>query len=143
MMRVDRSILEKALAFQVPALNDPVFFASLVDDAVAMAAPAWIGNAEALSRFDVTGLCGNYPGPVLVIRGKLDALITEEMAGRTAAAYPNGALAQVDGVGHALMVEDPETFKRLVMEFAAAACGDDAFPPPDTEKLRDPACMED
>lgn len=142
MMRASRAIMEQALAPMAPTLQDPVFFASLVDDAMAMAAPAWIGNAVALSGFDLGARCGEFAKPVLVIRGAKDFLITAKMAEDTAAAFPAGRLATVDHVGHALMVEDPALFVKMIADFAAAAC-EDEIGLPDPRKLRDAACMEE
>ncbi len=118
-MRTNRAILEQALKAVVPTLKDEAFFRELVDDAQKMAAPAWIGNAEALSHFDITAKCALYTGPVLVLRGSLDPIITEEMAKATAAAYPNARLRLLDGVGHSVIVENPALFLTLLKEFIA------------------------
>jgi len=119
MMRTNRAILEQALKAVVPTLKDEAFFKELVDDAQKMAVPAWIGNAEALSRFDITAKCASFTGPVLVLRGSLDPIITEEMAKATAAAYPNARLKLLDGVGHSVIVENPALFLKLLNEFIA------------------------
>ncbi len=121
MMRANREILAKALATVTPTLKDPGFFETLVDDATRMAAPAWIGNARALSRFDYRGRCGAFPGPVLVLWGRLDPIVTEAMARETAEAFPAARLEILEGVGHSVMAEDPVLFKRLVAGFAAPA----------------------
>jgi len=110
LMRTNRAVLEQALRAVVPALKDEVFFQRLVDDAQLMAPPAWIGNAEALSHFDIRSQCASYKGKVLVIRGALDGLITDEMAQETARAYPNAQLITLDGVGHSVIVENPALF---------------------------------
>lgn len=119
MMRTNRAILEQALRAVVPTLKDEVLFQELVDDAQKMAVPAWIGNAEALSHFDITSKCASYAGPVLVLRGNLDPIITEEMAKATATAYPNARLRLLEGVGHSVIVENPSLFLKLLNEFMA------------------------
>lgn len=117
MMRQDRGFLEKALAPVVPTLKDSGFFKLLADDACRMAAPAWVGNAEALSRFDYRGRCGAYEGPVLALWGRLDAIVTEAMAEETAAAFPGARLEKLEGIGHSPIVENPARFLALLTSF--------------------------
>jgi len=117
MMRTDTRYLSAALKVVVPALKDEVFFASLVEDARKMAAPAWIGNARALSRFDYSGRLRSFGKPVLVLWGRRDAIVTEAMARETAAAFPSARLEIIEEVGHSLIVEDPERFKAILAEF--------------------------
>ncbi|MDP2790197.1 MAG: alpha/beta hydrolase [Rectinemataceae bacterium] len=118
MMRKDRSILSKALASTVPSLKDPEFFESLLDDAVVMAEKAWTGNAEALSRFDIEDRTTSFMKPVLVIWGRGDFIVSELMAQDTARSYPKSRLKIIEGVGHSIIVENPETFIELLTDFA-------------------------
>ncbi len=117
MMRKDRNILSKALAATVPTLRDPLFFDSLVDDAARMAEKAWIGNAEALSRFDVSAETSGFREPVLVIWGREDFIITETMAKDTAQAYPDAELVIVEDVGHSVIAENPGKFLDILALF--------------------------
>ena len=119
MMRNDKGILSKALATTVPTLKDQEFLASLVDDATLMAEKAWIGNAEALSHFDVSAATASFNKPVLVIWGRGDFIVSEEMARETAKAFPNAELRIVDAVGHSLIVENPELFMDIARAFLA------------------------
>ncbi|MCX7026588.1 MAG: alpha/beta hydrolase [Spirochaetes bacterium] len=119
MMRKDRSFLSKALAATVPTLKDPAFFEALVDDAMKMAAKAWIGNAEALSSFDIFARTSAFTKPVLVLWGKSDYIVTETMARETAEAYPTGTLKVLEGVGHSVIAEDPARFVDLLLDFTA------------------------
>lgn len=114
MMRKDRTILAKALAATVPSLKDPEFYEKLVDEARLMATPAWIGNAEALCRFDLGDSPARFLGPVLVLWGKSDYLVTEAMALETAQAYPKARFEALDGVGHSVIVEDPALFLKAL-----------------------------
>lgn len=120
-MRLDRALLAKALGAVTPALADKAFLDALVDDALLMAAPAWSGNARALQHFSYVGRCGAYGGPVLVIWGRRDSIVTEAMARETAAAFSGARLEIVETVGHSVVAEDPELFKRLLLGFAAQA----------------------
>ena len=119
MMRQDRSFLSKALAATVPTLKDPVFFEALVDDAMKMAPAAWVGNAEALSSFDISAGTSGFAKPVSVLWGKGDYIVTEAMARETAGVYPNSELKILDGVGHSVIVEDPARFMGLLLDFIA------------------------
>ena len=93
MMRTNRALVATSLAAMAPTLTDTAFFETLVDDAMGMAAPAWVGHARALGRFNYVGRCGAFAGPVLVLWGRKDPLITEAMARETAAAFPGGRTA--------------------------------------------------
>jgi len=118
-MRTNRDFLSQALFATVPALKDRVFFDSLVDDATHMAAPAWIGNARALSNFHYTGRCSVFTNPVLVLWGRKDAIITEAMARETVEAFPHARLEIMETVGHSPMVEDPAGFLKILSEFVS------------------------
>ncbi len=119
LMRDNRTVLEQALKAVVPMLKDEALFKTLVDDAQRMAASAWVGNAEALSNFDISARCAEYTGPVLVLRGTLDPIITEKMARDTAEAYLHGQLMTLEGVGHSVIVENPPLFLQIFKDFLA------------------------
>lgn len=121
MIRKDRAILSKALAATVPSLKDQEFFEALVEEARLMAAPAWIGNAEALCRFDLGEAPREVRVPVLVLWGEGDFLVTRAMAEETAAAYPNSRLEVVKGVGHSVIAEDPARFVKILADFLGRA----------------------
>lgn len=119
MMRTDRDFLSKALFATVPTLKDQAFFQALVDDATRMAAPAWVGNARALSSFNYQGRCGAFAGPVLVVWGRKDMIITEGMARETVSAFRNARIEILEEVGHSVMVEDPARFIGIVSRFVS------------------------
>ena len=114
----NRDLLGRALAGTIPT-NRPDWFDWLVDDAMVMRLEAYTENAVALMHNDLTDQTGNYPGPVLVIRGELDLphLITDEIATLTADAYPGGRLLTWPGVGHSPQLEDPAKFNATLREF--------------------------
>jgi branched-chain amino acid transport system permease protein len=117
MMRTNRVVLERALRAIVPTLADDGFFQSLVDDATKMAAPAWVGHAEALGRFDYRGRTTAFKGPTLVVWGRKDIIVTEAMARETAAAFPDARLEILEDVGHSVMAENPKRFISLIEDF--------------------------
>lgn len=116
-MRTNRPVLSLALGAVVPTLKDGAFFERLVDEAMLMAPPAWIGNADALGRLDCGDKLRDFDKPVLVVWGRKDVLVTEAMARETAAAFPRARLEIIEEVGHSLIVEDPAAFKTLLAEF--------------------------
>ena len=115
--RTSRSLMKKALAAVTPTLDDNAFLNRLADNAMLMNPTAFTGNARALERFDYTGRTQAYTGPVRVVVGRKDTIITEDMARRTADAFPSGELLVLDDVGHSVMVENPQEFVRLVTDF--------------------------
>jgi branched-chain amino acid transport system permease protein len=119
MLKANRELFSKALAATMPTLKDPEFFNALVDDGMLMAAPAVVGNARAIGLFDFRGRCGAFPGPVLVVWGCKDYLITEAMARETVAAFPHASLQILEKVGHSVIVEDPAQFTRIITGFIA------------------------
>jgi branched-chain amino acid transport system permease protein len=117
--RTNRDFMRKALAAVTPTLKDEAFLDELADDAMLMASHAYAGNARALARFDYRGRTAAFGGPVLVLWGRKDLIITEAMARETAAAYPAARLEILEDVGHSVMVEDPGRFKVLLSSFIA------------------------
>lgn len=117
--RTNRDLMRKALSAVAPTMQDQVFLDDLTDDAMLMAGHAYAGNARALERFDYRDRAGAFAGPVMVIWGRKDIIITEAMARETLAAYRNASLRILDDVGHSAMVEAPGFFKELLMEFVS------------------------
>ncbi len=115
--KTDRDLMLQALGAVTPTLEDESFRETLADDAMRMNPDAFTGNARALERFDYTGKAATFLKPVMVVSGKKDPLITEEMAEATASAFPNGSLTMLEAVGHSVMVEAPETFISLIEDF--------------------------
>ena len=82
--KTDRSLLRSALAAVCPTLDDPAFLDKLTDDALRMNPASFAGNARAPARFNRSADCGAYKGPVKVVWGRKDAIVTEAMARQTA-----------------------------------------------------------
>jgi len=117
LFRTNRDMMRQALAGVAPTMRNVALLDSLTDDAMKMAPLAFAGNARALERFNYTGRAGAFTGPVMVLWGRKDSIVTEAMATQTAAAYSNARLEVIDTVGHSVMVEDPERFRTLLAEF--------------------------
>jgi len=112
----NRDLMKQALASIVPTLEDEEFLEKLTDSAMKMNPIAYTGNARALERFDYQGRGEEFTGPVLVFVGEKDILINEETGRKTAEAFPKGEFRLLEGVGHSVMVEAPDTFKQIVEE---------------------------
>jgi len=112
--KTDRALLRSALASVCPAMDDPEFLDELTDEVGHMNPSVYAGNARALARFNREAECGAFPGAVHVVWGRMDRLVTEDMARRTARAFPKGSLEIVDHVGHSIIVEDPNAFMKIL-----------------------------
>ncbi len=119
-MRTNRAVLAQALAGVVPTLKDDACLARLVDEALLMAKPAWVGNAVALGAFNYVGRCAAFKAPVLVLWGRKDGLVSEAMARETAAAFPSARLELLEDCGHSVIVEDPGRFRSLLGAFLSS-----------------------
>jgi pimeloyl-ACP methyl ester carboxylesterase len=60
-----------------------------------------------------------YPGPTLVVAGRLDSVVGHAAAVDAAGHYPHASLAVVDAAGHALPHEKPELLRALVLDWLA------------------------
>lgn len=66
----------------------------------------------------------SYPGPVLVIYGALDPLVTRAMAEETAAHFPKGRLLVLEGIGHSMNLENPGMLKGILEGFLKEVHGE-------------------
>ena len=83
--------------------------AALVDDA----ALERIGERWELTRDDGPA----YPGPTLVVAGRLDSTVGYAAAVDLLDHYPHATLAVVDDAGHALPHEQPNLLRSLLAEW--------------------------
>jgi branched-chain amino acid transport system permease protein len=135
--RADRALLARSLAAIMPTAT-PTDFDALVDDALRMQPAGFAGNSRALAALsqrpglDPTPRLATFTGPVLVLRGGMDTLITAEMAAATAAAFPASSDVRCetwDDVGHSPPLEQPARFRDRLAEFLAGAAPPTAPPP--------------
>ncbi len=111
--RHNREALAQALAAMAPTRRPP-WFPELVEKAQGMHPAHFQGNARALAAWRLERV---YPGPVLVVYGTLDPLISRAMAEATAAFFPRGRFLAVEGVGHSLNLENPGLFREILEGF--------------------------
>ncbi|MFG2622774.1 alpha/beta fold hydrolase [Streptomyces sp. NPDC048507] len=60
-----------------------------------------------------------YPGPAVVVAGRLDSTVGYAAAVDLAARHPHASLAVADDAGHALPHEQPELLRALLIEWLA------------------------
>jgi len=65
-----------------------------------------------------------YSGPVLVIRGGVDAFVTEQLVETITPRFPHARQAVVEGGGHWLHVEYPDEVGAMIVEFNEAIVGE-------------------
>jgi len=130
LFRGNGPMLKQALA-PLLASRQPADFDELVADGLRMHADAFRGNARALEGLDLAARLAAFAGPVVVLRGGLDPLITAEMAARTAAAFSGAAhvdLETWDDVGHSPATEAPERFAARLGALLAALDPEETAP---------------
>ncbi len=73
---------------------------------------------EALrDRPDDRAVVRSFPGPLLVVVGDADEMVSVETARTLAESAPRGRLAVVPGAGHYVALDRPQEFNRLLIEF--------------------------
>ena len=78
-----------------------------------------LAHMNACYRFYDLGLgVEEIDAPALVIHGTEDLIVPPENGRMLARRLPNARLVELPGRGHNLMLEDPETFNALVLDFA-------------------------
>jgi len=73
----------------------------------------------ALVRFDRREALARIAVPTLVVTGEDDRTAAPEVTRRMAARIPGAELAIVPATGHLLMLEQPEAFDRVLLDFVA------------------------
>lgn len=100
----------------------PPFWDALLDDAVAMAEPAYEGNARALGNAKLPLVRReDAPRVVRVLHGDHDPLITTEMVEATTAHWPGAHLERWPDAGHSPQIDHPDRFADLLATFAKEA----------------------
>jgi pimeloyl-ACP methyl ester carboxylesterase len=80
---------------------------------------AFLKSLRALIAHDMEPRYREIAAPSLVVWGENDAIVPIEHAGIIAAALPRGKKALFPACGHCPMIEQPEAFNRIALEFLA------------------------
>lgn len=116
LMKKDYFLLKKGIESAMGTRRDRRLLALLTGEALLLDPASYEGNARALDALDFRPLLDGRRIPTLVVVGDKDRIIDREDAERTALAWEGRSLV-VEGVGHSLVLEAPERFKSLVLEF--------------------------
>ncbi|MBI9105728.1 MAG: alpha/beta fold hydrolase [Spirochaetales bacterium] len=109
-------MLKKSLLAIAPHIGDMKFLNSLTDNAYLMNRDSFIAHPRGLDKVNLTERAKSFKKPVLVVAGAEDILINREMAEATADAL-GGSVLILENIGHSLMVEDPDLFKEVLLNF--------------------------
>jgi len=96
--------------------HDRKLLSLLSSEALLMNRDAYHAHAKAVANIDFRERAADFDIPTCVAWGVGDPLISREQAETTAKAL-NGILKVFEHVGHSLIIEDPEAFKQLVINF--------------------------
>lgn len=118
-MRADRGLLVRALASTMPARPPDAFFQQLVEDARAQAPVAFTANAQALATWRLPDEdLAQVRLPVLLLWGDHDHFVLRDVQRHLLLNMPGANNLEVfRGVGHSPMLERPEGFARVWLDF--------------------------
>ena len=116
MMLDNQTILLAALQSTLVKPVPEAVWAGFAEDCL-LGAKSVMANTRALDGADFTAAASGFNKPVLVIHGEQDRVIPVAEAEKTAAAYPQGRLVIMAGVGHNPQVEDTAAFTQLLTGF--------------------------
>lgn len=71
----------------------------------------------ALARFNVTQRLGELTVPTLVVTGECDTTVPPKVQEQLAQRIPNSQHRIVPGAGHAVIVDQPEVFNKIFLDF--------------------------
>jgi pimeloyl-ACP methyl ester carboxylesterase len=99
----------------------------VVDIMARIPAEGYAQAARMLSTADITADLARLPAglPIQIIVGQADVITPPAGNLEIAAAFPAASVHVIPGAGHALYLEKPEQFNRLVSGFAATHLGHD------------------
>nr|ABN58716.1 esterase [uncultured organism] len=72
---------------------------------------------QSLQKFDVSHRLKELKMPVLVITGAEDTTVPPKVQEEMAKAIPNARHVVVEGSGHGIIADNPQTFNRILIEF--------------------------
>jgi len=119
MYRSNRELLKKALIGTMPTRPVDEFTELLVDEALLMDPRCFTENARALEKYNYSEELKGIEIPVLVIVGRKDILITEEMARGFEKILHTVHVSVLENYGHSINVENPGLFVEMLLEFTS------------------------
>ncbi|OAA31823.1 hypothetical protein AT15_03055 [Kosmotoga arenicorallina S304] len=110
-------LLKKALIGTMPTRPVDYFTDQLVSDALMMKPECFIENARALEEYDYKKELSKLEIPFKILVGKLDLIITEQMAREFEKVMKNATVEIIPDCGHSVNVEKPELFLQKLIDF--------------------------
>lgn len=97
--------------------GDPLFFSTIVRDAVAAGPSSLVQAFGNILGDDVRPLLPKIQAPTLLVWGNRDPLVPAEHGQIMNQAIRGSELVRIHGAGHNVMVDQPEEFNRVVLGF--------------------------
>jgi 3-oxoadipate enol-lactonase len=98
----------------------PDLWAQVRETVAGNSVEGYLGGAQAIIDFDVAAELPKVRAPTLAVCGDGDAATPPEAARRIAAAIPGGRYEEIADARHLPMMERPEVFNRLMLEWLGA-----------------------
>ncbi len=99
--------------------GDPLFFSTIVSDALAAGPHSLVQAFGNILRDDVRPLLPKIEARTLLVWGERDPLVPVAHARIMREAIPRAELVRLPRAGHNVMVDQPEAFNRVVLGFLA------------------------
>ena len=116
LLKRNRTLLKNSLKGMMPASKDRKFLNQITNDGLLMNPKCFTENARALENYNYEEIAKNFKGKTLFILGKKDTLVTKSMALNVVESV-KGELKIFSRVGHSIIVEDPQLFIKIFLEF--------------------------
>lgn len=116
LLKRNRTLLKNSLKGMMPASKDRKFLNQITNDGLLMNPKCFTENARALENYNYEEIAKNFKGKTLFILGKKDTLVTKSMALNVVESV-KGELKIFSHVGHSIIVEDPQLFIKIFLEF--------------------------
>ena len=113
----NRALLRTSLSKMLYSGDPEKLLDEITDDALLMDDRAYIENARALEKYNYLEELKNLDIPVLIIIGENDLIINEKLLKKTIGVLPDVKVEQIERVGHAINLEDPELFVKILKDF--------------------------
>jgi len=118
-LKTDKNMLKMFMKAVAPGLKDMLLMDKLVNYVFLQNPMVYIAHADEVGKFNITNIKSQYKNPYIFLLGDKDIAISKNMAEATLAYLgSNGKLIMHEGIGHALIMENPELFKKEFYAFA-------------------------
>ncbi len=113
----NRALLRTSLSKMLYSGDPEKLLDEITDDALLMDERAYTENARALEKYNYLEELKNLDIPVLILIGENDLIINEKLLIKTVDVLPEVKVKKVEKVGHAINLENPELFVKILKDF--------------------------